>query len=290
MSKNESLNDAIIMGKDLAEKHWKNRAGIRKKISRNDEPKGILIAEGDSWFDYPGSDVLDILEDKHNYRIEHSANKGDKAESMAYDSSQIKGFIRILERLLRRDESPKAVLLSAGGNDIAGDEFTILLNHAKSPKPGLSPEIMSAIINKRLRYCYITLISRINTLCEKHFGTKCPILVHGYDFAVPDGRGFWGGGWILPGPWLQPGFRKKGYPDKPLQYRTDLVEELINQFNDMLATLNRIRGFELVTYVNLRGKLPNDKKYKTWWANELHPTKKGFVVISDEIAKTLEQV
>src|SRR5688500_17382096 len=45
---------------------------------------GVLVAEGDSWFDYPWHDVLRILEDHHGYDVESVAHKGDSIESMAY--------------------------------------------------------------------------------------------------------------------------------------------------------------------------------------------------------------
>src|SRR5262245_50820329 len=39
---------------------------------------GVLIAEGDSWFDYPIHDVLRILEDDHLFDVESVAHKGDR--------------------------------------------------------------------------------------------------------------------------------------------------------------------------------------------------------------------
>src|SRR5262245_40178529 len=30
---------------------------------------GVLVAEGDSWFDYPFNDILRILEDHHGYEV-----------------------------------------------------------------------------------------------------------------------------------------------------------------------------------------------------------------------------
>ena len=49
---------------------------------------GLLIAEGDSWFDYPFNSVLGELENL-SYQIESVAHKGDTAEEMAYDPSQL---------------------------------------------------------------------------------------------------------------------------------------------------------------------------------------------------------
>ena len=93
---------------------------------------GVLVAEGDSWFDYPLNDVLRMLEDDHAYDVESVAHKGDRVEEMAYGRGQLEELTRRLEKLLRRGVVPKAILLSGGGNDVAGDEFGMLLNHSRS--------------------------------------------------------------------------------------------------------------------------------------------------------------
>ena len=82
--------------------------------------KGVLIAEGDSWFDYPLYDVLQILEDDYLYDVESVAHKGDTVEDMAHSGGQFEEFARRLEKLLRDNKVPRAILLSGGGNDIAG--------------------------------------------------------------------------------------------------------------------------------------------------------------------------
>lgn len=46
---------------------------------------GVIVAEGDSWFDYPligKRDILDVLED-YGYQVESVADMGDTVESMA---------------------------------------------------------------------------------------------------------------------------------------------------------------------------------------------------------------
>jgi hypothetical protein len=43
---------------------------------------------------------------------------------------------------------------------------------------------------------------------------------------VLDGRGFLGGWWFLPGPWLEPGFREKGFARLP--ERITLAKQLID--------------------------------------------------------------
>jgi len=75
---------------------------------------GLLIAEGDSWFDYPLHDVLSLLEDEHGYEVESVAHKGDRVEDMAYTGGQFEEFARRLEKLLRHGRVPDAILLSGG--------------------------------------------------------------------------------------------------------------------------------------------------------------------------------
>src|SRR6185369_9662547 len=111
----------------------------------------VLIAEGDSWFDYPLHDVLRLLEDDFLYDVESVAHKGDCVEDMAHSQGQFEEFARRLEKLLRDGKVPKAILLSGGGNDIAGDEFAILLNHAASTLPPLNESIVSGVVDIRLK-------------------------------------------------------------------------------------------------------------------------------------------
>ena len=193
---------------------------------------GVLIAEGDSWFDYPLQDVLRLLEDDHLFDVESVAHKGDCVEDMAHSAGQFEEFARRLEKLLRDGKVPRAILLSGGGNDIAGDEFAILLNHAASSLPALNEDIVRGIIDVRLRAAYARIISGLTAIAKSFLGRPIPIITHGYDYPIPDGRGFLGGVWMLPGPWLKPGFQKKGYDD--LEKNKQLIVQLIDRFNDML--------------------------------------------------------
>lgn len=56
---------------------------------RDARSRGTLMAEGDSWFDYPWKNVLSCLEDKHGYDVESMAHKGDHVEHMAYDGGNL---------------------------------------------------------------------------------------------------------------------------------------------------------------------------------------------------------
>ena len=202
-------------------------------------------------------------------RVEAVANAGDTAEEMAYDPKQLAGLCRLFEKIDGRGQIPTAILLSGGGNDVAGKEFAFLLNHRKSGLPILNEAIVRGVLEERLRPALVTLISAVTELSRDAFGRTIPILVHGYDHPVPDGRGFLGGFWLLPGPWLEPGFRTKGHED--LQQCSDVMEELMDRFNALVADLAGKAPLTHVKYVDLRGTLSNElenKKYRRWWADE----------------------
>ena len=249
---------------------------------------GVLVAEGDSWFDYPLSDVLEELEDRHRWEVVSVAHKGDRVEDMAYADGQFSKLERALRKLADDDVTPKAILLSGGGNDIAGEEFAMLLNHKRSRLSPLNAQVVAGVFGERLRAAIVSLASGVTTLCRTLFNTRVPILIHGYDRPVPDGRGFLGGLLILPGPWLEPGFRRKGYED--LAETTGLMAALIDRFNDELAQIAGGPGLEHVQYVDLRGTLSNQlpgKAYKKSWANELHPTREGFQAVAERMNAAL---
>ncbi len=246
--------------------------------------RGTLVAEGDSWFDYPLTDVLGCLEDDHGFDVHSVAHKGDRVEEMAYSDGQLEDFTRMIERLLRLGSPPKAILVSGGGNDIAGDEFALLLNHARSARPGLNESVVRGILDERLRDCYIAILSAVTEVCRQRLGAPLRILVHGYGYAVPDGRGFLGGWWLLPGPWLKPGFDLKDYKKDA---RQAVVDELIDRFNTMLKSVAALSDFSHVRYLDLRSELPSGPSYKDWWANELHPTRQGFKRVAKRFAEAI---
>jgi lysophospholipase L1-like esterase len=246
---------------------------------------GVLVAEGDSWFDYPLNDVLRLLEDAHGYDVESVAHKGDRVEDMAYAEGQYEEFARRLEKLLRGRKVPRAILLSGGGNDLAGTEFALLLNAARSGLPSLNDDIVRGVIDVRIRDAYVAMIAALTAICQRYLGRPIPVVTHGYDYPVPDGRGFLGGWLGLPGPWLEPGFRQKGYRDR--SRNIGIMKTLIDRFNQMLAEVGAIPGFAHVHYLDLRGTLPTDTTYKRFWANELHPTGRGFNLVTSKFARLL---
>lgn len=257
---------------------------------------GYLLAIGDSWFDYPIRDVLTNLDDHFAYNVESSAHKGDAIETMVSHVGQLDKFARNLDKIISVGAAPKAVLLSGGGNDIAGDHFDLFLNNTDLKLNPLNEQVVAGVIDTRLATAYRLMFLSINGLCTARLGHAVPILIHGYDHPVPDGRGFLGGWGPLPGPWLKPGFDQK-----LLDNGADnivLMAALIDRFNAMLQTVAQEPGVGNVRYVDLRGTLSNDADYEAFWANELHPTggnpfnpgRDGFRLVAERFAAVLAQL
>jgi lysophospholipase L1-like esterase len=226
-----------------------------------------------------------MLEDEHGFDVESVADKGDTVEDMAYGAGQFDDFVRLLEKLLRQGRVPDAILLSGGGNDIAGDEFAMLINHALSGLPPVNADIVRGIMDVRLRNAYAFLISGLTEIARRYLNRPIPILLHGYDYAVPDGRGFLGGWAFLPGPWLQPGLLQKGHDS--LNANKAIIRTLIDAFNVMLQQVAGMPQFNHVRYVDLRGTLSQDSGYKADWANELHPTEEGFRAVAAKLVQAI---
>lgn len=281
-----SLSAALDHGRQQAEAAIRaRRAAPRGKRAG---AAGLLVAEGDSWFDYPFHDVLSALERRFDFEIESVAHRGDSAEELAYDAAQLARVARLLERLARQDRRPRAILLSAGGNDVVGSEFRVLLNHRDSGLPPLSDAVVRGVVEERARFALASVLGAVTELSRHYFGKVVPIVVHGYDYPVPDGRGYLGGFWLLPGPWMEPGFRQKGYRD--LAERAAIARALIDRFNGVLESLPAQRGLAHVRVADLRGALPGTlagRRYRLWWENELHPTARGFERVAARIAAAI---
>lgn len=249
-----------------------------------------LVGEGDSWFDYPpGADVLDQLEDA-GYRMHSVASAGATVEQMAYgpdndqkvadffkrDPSQLAETMRYI-----RDERPAAVLFSGGGNDIAGDELLPLLNHKNAGGDPLRMEMVNGLFNVTLKNGYRTFLSMVRDEAKNQQRT-IPVVGHGYDYAIPDGRGVINiGSFHFLGPWLAPSLNKKGYNEAE---GLPIIRRLIDAQNDMIQSLPK--EFSFFHPVDLRGTL----KGKAEWANELHPTNDGFKKVSKKIRAKLEEL
>lgn len=255
-----------------------------------------LVAQGDSWFDYPvGWDLIGWLKHAHGHDIDDLGLAGSTLNNIVYGPvphnwlgiPQSHDVDRITELIHCIDQNrPDAVLLSGGGNDIAGSEFFSFVNNALSNLQNPNAEVLDGVVNQTFSKAYEDLIETITAKAQQ-MGCSLPIFVHGYDYPWPDGRGF--SCFNLVGPWFDPTFNQKNYPyggdPAKLQVRHDIVAVFIDSLNKMLAGL-AAKYPGVVNYVDLRGTL----KTKDEWANELHPKNDGFGKLAAKINLALHQV
>jgi hypothetical protein len=73
-----------------------------------------------------------------------------------------------------------------------------------------------------------------------------------------------------------------------MRARKKMVRELVDHFNNMVSSVAAMPEFSHVTYVDLRKTLSTGADYKQYWENELHPTVKGFHLITDRFVSVLD--
>jgi lysophospholipase L1-like esterase len=260
----------------------------RRRFGIREDRRGLLVAEGDSWFDYPRRDILAALQDDAGWEIVSVAHLGDTLESMSYNDAQLTGLARQLEWVRARGETPVAILLSGGGNDFAGPEFAVFIGHRNSARPGADETILADFIGCRMQSALAHFVGAVTRMCESLFDRRIPILVHGYDYPVPDGRGFLGGWGPLPGPWLGPSLEAKNFTD--LAEKKRIAARIVDLYNAMLVEFIGRPEAAHVRYVDLLGTLHTGDDYRDYWANELHPTGHGFDLISGKFAAELDRI
>lgn len=255
--------------KEQSEKHKKEvlARGLNQRTLAERAGRGPLnlYADGDSWFEYPLSkDTIDWIKANGNPKptINKQAHHGDSAvERLGLAKRQ-----RLIDNLNAQEHGAyEALLFSAGGNDIVGDQFVIwILKYVTgtSPANGIDRLRLASILGI-IRAAFDDLI-RI----RDDYDPQCAVFVHGYDFAFPSGKPACPG----VGPWLKPSLDFQGWTDFTLA--TAVVKEALLAFDKMLAQIEH--DHTNVFYVRTQGTL----KSSSDWANELHPTSQGFEKIA----------
>lgn len=225
-----------------------------------------IVAEGDSWFKYPvpgaGGGIIRRLEQRIGVPILNMAEAGDEVRFML-GVEQRERLMRTLIKGCPAGGPWDVLLFSGGGNDIVDNPMVLWVRRwdpTMQPKYHLDQARFGAVL-AIVRAGYEDLIA----LRDRH-SPNTHIVLHGYDFAIPDGRGV-----CNHGPWMSPTFDLCGFP-KAGSAREEVVHEMLLQFAAMVKGLIR----PTVSYVDTQGTLQ-----ASGWANELHPTPAGFSIFAD---------
>ena len=228
-----------------------------------------VFAEGDSWFDYPvplfGGGVIPRLEKRCGIPILNLAKAGDEVRNML-GVEERKVIITQLQNGSPAGGAWDAFLFSGGGNDIVGNPMALWVQDFDATVPAanlLSQTRFNAAL-QLVMAGYEDLIKLRDTLSP-----TTHLIFHGYDFAIPDGRGICG-----MGPWLKPTFDLRGFPS--MLPRVQVVNSMLQQFVAKLQQL--VANHQRITLLNTQGTL---SPVTSSWHNELHPSKDGFNKIAD---------
>lgn len=223
-----------------------------------------VFAEGDSWFDYPvlffGGGLIPRLEKKLGVPILNLAKAGDEVRYML-GVKERKLLIEQFTKGCPAGGSWDAMLFSGGGNDIVDNPMALWIRdfNATLPPAALIHQGRFDAALALVRGGYEDLIGLRDSLSP-----QTRLFFHGYDFAIPDGRGV-----CFMGPWLKPTFDLRGFPT--LASRFAVTKILLQQFAAMLQSLESSHA--RVAFINGQGTLAPQPSS---WDNELHPEKAGF--------------
>ncbi len=237
-----------------------------------------VFAEGDSWFDYPvplfGGGIIPRLETRLGVPILNLAKAGDEVRYML-GVDERKKLTKQLKQGCPAGGPWDALLFSGGGNDIVDNPMALWVKEWNAAVPAVQ-HLNSARFNTALdlvKAGYEDLIA----LRNKH-SPNTLLLFHGYDFAIPDGRGV-----CFLGPWLKPTFDLMNFP--PGAPRQEVVNEMLRRFATLLTGLHSEPN--KIIFLNTQGTLVQQPSS---WDNELHPSKAGFNKFADLFRDKLKQL
>ena len=212
------------------------RVNQKKHLARYREAHNIeaptpldCLAIGDLWFDYPlndyglpwpNQDIIAQLETLGNPSpIILSRAIAGQASTVATGLTNQEQYLSDITTGSWLNGKPDAILVSAGGDDIAGDQFVVYLDYVGG---GLSSRIKGVIDSVEASYQALFQFRDV-------YAPDTPIFGHCYDYAIPNGSRT-----LFGGPWLKPSLDFTSY-----NYSQGLaiVKQAIDDFQAMLNRL-----------------------------------------------------
>jgi hypothetical protein len=224
-----------------------------------------VLALGDSWFHYPFNNLItplyNALEQPTVYVIGES---GARADELCTGS-----WLANFRKMLVAYPQIRLVCLSAGGNDFAGvgdldDKILLPDCSAKASVLDCYRPLQPQAVFAAVAQAYHTILVTVAAVRP-----DLPVLVHNYDYAIPDGRTLAGlKSWLK----LPMDNDRVPTPGAPLAgLRREIVSDLIDRFTLALDALTSGAAPQNVELVWSAGTLSASD-----WANELHPKPRGF--------------
>ena len=179
---------------------------------------------------------------------------------------------------------PKAILISAGGNDLIVSALRYMIEYEASSYDGtINSAFLDAMVGRvgRMMTEYISaLIMICNATLSRADCINTPIFLHGYDYVKASGDSYkWH--FYKKGPWLKPIFESRGHGDP--RGNNGEIREIINKLNnalcDVAAKFQRYQPAQQPVYfLDFRNRINHN------WEDEIHPNEAGFGELAGLIA------
>jgi hypothetical protein len=244
-----------------------------------------LLAIGDSWFEYPVYDNGPWPEETGIVapvqlqsmgspppQILNLAQHGQATTAMlSWENQQtLQSVLEDGSWLNQETNLPDAILVSAGGDDVVGDQFVIYLDYGR----GLNVDRFKGALAS-VEASYKDLFA-----FRDMFAGGVPIIGHCYDYALPNG--------VVPAcveeAWLKPSLDFAGYG---YAEGVAIVKTMIDMVHDMFAGLAAQSQYNF-TLIDTRGVIAPDTTSPTGWANEIHPRFAGFTALAGKFLNSLQ--
>ncbi len=272
----------------------------------------VIVAEGDSWFQFPVfiKDIIDHLNDNPKYSIYSLAYGGDWLTNIIYDG-------RYVEKL--SVFNPDAFLVSGGGNDLVGSDRIGIMINSKCNCPlrhqdlneldtviyqsyGQIPFTVATGEDKKIFldvqkyirpsfYSFLHIMKLQYSLMFHGIHKKFPdmkIITQAYDYAIPSPD--YHGGWFSiqhwvnkllgTGRWMYIPMTINGFTDRTIQ--KNIIRYMIFHFNLMFARIANTS--KNVFHIDCRGVAERPDH----WYDELHLKSARFKVIANAYEKCLD--
>lgn len=242
-----------------------------------------ILAEGDSWFEYPlppSFGVISELENMLGYSIANMAQAGEEVRQMLGLAVRQEIIARLSDQGNVRYD---ALLFSGGGDDLVGDALATFLNNqppAVPPPQMLNSASLGAALSL-LEAEYRELIA-----IRDRYSPGTVIAVNCYDFPPITGIGVCG-----KGPWLKPSldyaYGQVGVSNPNPADEFLVVREMLQRFRAMLVEIGNDSTVKDFYVIETQGTLNANSSD---WANELHPTQTGFQKIARRFQSALQTI
>lgn len=251
-----TIESALLMNTANALYSWFRKKQYEKKLKAGGPNLIKVMAEGDSWFQFPKilHDVIDHIADRPDVAVRCFSAAGDVLSNMAAKPEFIEAI---------RSEKPKYFLLSGGGNDLVEGKGLRLLLKQFDPalKASQYPNERYAAFKARIARLYkdiLTLIFREDPSIH--------VICHGYAYAIPDSS---------RGPWLGKPMEELGIQSRKLQLEimTGIVDDIQGAIQKGIVDATRGTSWK-ATYVNCLDVIP--KNDASCWHDEFHPNNEYF--------------